>query len=216
MLVQDEPGWHVSMHSWDRAIWLAAFGRENDLRGKIAVPKDWISHRQQIAIVSTDQVPIWVARQGAGTVFAGHEKVRSSKSSRRSKSAAGSAGEIVQLSERQWSQSLPPVVKELAEARAREGMSQTRSGTGGAGEDEKFRLTLELRHAVLRFFEDRGVPPEYRELPPILVSWGAHARLSNISPDRTWLKTEEFYVGGHAVAHRNNSIKIIIHTRIYG
>ena len=204
------------MHSWDRAIWLAAFGRENDLRGKIAVPKDWISHRQQIAIVSTDQVPVWVARQGASTVFAGHEKVNSSKASRRAKSAAGSSGQIVQLSDNQFSQSLPPAVKKLAEAAAKEGMSQSRSGAGGAGEDEKFRITLELRHALLRFFEDRGYPPEYVELPPILVVWGVHARLSNIGPNRRWIKTEEFHVGGHAVAHRNNSFKIIIHTRIYG
>ena len=198
-LAQEKLGWQVSMNSWDRAIWLAAFGSEEDLRGQVAIPQDFMKQRKNIAIVTSDQVPIWVARQGHRTVFAAHEKVRDSKSSKRT---AGERREIRDIRDIQWSQKLPEKVKELAKEAAAESMTQRRSGAGGEGEDEKFRLTLELRHAVLRFFEGPHIPPEYHELPPILVVWGVHARISNISKDRRWLEDEEFWIGDQHIVRR--------------
>ena len=97
-----------------------------------------------------------------------------------SKKTTGGKKEIMEVSDMQWSQSLPQPVKKLAEKAAQEGMTQTRSGAGGEGEDEKFRITLELRHCLLKFFEGPQVTPEYKELPPILVVHGKHCRLSNI------------------------------------
>ena len=111
----------------------------------------------------------------------------------------------MKITDMQWSQSLPDKVKELAETAAKEGMTQSRSGAGGAGEDEKFRITLELRHAVLHFFEGPQVAPEYTELPPILVTWGVHARLSNISKDRRWLEDEEFVVSGKQIRYQKGT-----------
>ena len=130
-LAQEKLGWEVSMNSWDRAIWLAAFGTAKDLQGQISVPEEFIKQRKQVVIVASDQVPIWIARQGAAarTVFAGYEKVRNSK---QSKKATGGKKVITKISDMQWSQQLPGKVKELAEKAAAEGMSQKRSGAGGS------------------------------------------------------------------------------------
>ena len=109
-------------------------------------------------IVASDQVPIWIARQGRRTVFAGHEK---GKNSKQSMQATGGKRDIMRISDMQWSQKLPEKVNELADQAATQGMSQCRSGAGCDGEDDKFRITLELRHAVLRFFEGPLAPPEH-------------------------------------------------------
>ena len=165
-LSQEKLGWKTSMQSWDRAVWLAAFGMEEDLRGHVAVPNEFLKRRKAIAAVAADQVPIWSCRRAPKrrTVFAAHEKVSSSKQSRK---ATGGKKVIMKMSDMQWSQSLPEQVKKLAEKATNEGMTQTRSGAGGEGEDEKFRITLELRHALLKFFGGPQVAPEYVELPPI-------------------------------------------------
>ena len=66
----------------DHELHQVCFGGPEDLKGKVSVPKDFIARRSQVAIVASDQVPTWVARQGAKTVFAAHEKVRCSKEAR--------------------------------------------------------------------------------------------------------------------------------------
>ena len=203
-LSQEKLGWQVTMNSFDRAVWLAAHGSSEELKGHVAVPKDFINRRSQIAIIMTDQVPVWVARLSQRTVFAGHEKVQNSKQSKNLVGEEDQAGRIRRTADAQWSQKLPEQVKELAEIQAKEGMTQTRSGGGDQG-DEKFRITLELRHAILKFFEGPEVKPVYHELPPILCTYGVHARLSNISMDGKWIEDEEFHVGGEVVVHRAGS-----------
>ena len=80
-------------------------------------------------------------------------------------------------------------------------MSQKRSGGGGEGEADKLRITLELRHAVLNYLKD-GEDPVYVELPPILVVYGVHGSLSNISEDRRWIENERFMIGDKEVLRK--------------
>ncbi len=61
MTLQEEfLGWKVSMKSFDRSLWLAALGDEADLAPHVALPKDFIKRRSQLAVVMSDQVPIWI------------------------------------------------------------------------------------------------------------------------------------------------------------
>ena len=185
------------MNSWDRALWLAGAAPEDQLKNVVAVPADFIKHRKEVALIFTDQVPVWVARQGQKKVFAAHEKVRSSKESRKVR-----GGHVMKASDIQPSQMMPEKIQELADKQAAEGMSQTRSGAGAVKEDEKFRVTLELRHAVLNYCAGPEATPIYVELPPILVMYGVHCRMSNIGPDRCWLQDEEFYIGHEHVVRK--------------
>ena len=185
------------MKSWGRALWLAGAAPEDQLKNVVAVPADFIKHRKEVALIFTDQVPIWVARQGRRQVFAAHEKVRSSKESRKVRDE-----KIRRINELQPSQMMPEKIRELVERQAGDGMSQTRSGAAAFKEDEKFRVTLELRHAVLNYCAGSGADPIYVELPPILVMYGIHCRMSNIGADRCWLQDEEFYIGEEHVVRK--------------
>jgi len=84
-LQQEFLGWKVSMQSWDFTMRLAANGTEEDLSSVVAVPKDFIKNRQQLALVFTDQVPVWIARQKKKVVFAEHDTVSRSKQSKKAK-----------------------------------------------------------------------------------------------------------------------------------
>ena len=185
------------MSSWDRALWLAGAAPEDQLKNVVAVPADFIKHRKEVALIFTDQVPIWVARQGHRQVFAAHEKVRSSKESGKVRDE-----KVRRINELQPGQMMPEKIQELVQKQAAEGMSQTRSGAAAFKEDEKFRVTLELRHAVLNYCAGSGADPIYVELPPILVMYGVHCRMSNIGPDRCWLQDEEFYIGEEHVLRK--------------
>ena len=129
-LQQEFLGWKVTMQSWDFTMHLAAHGTEEDLKSVVAVPKDFIKHRKELALVFTDQVPVWLARKKAKVVFAEHEKV---KSSRHSKKMKGGGEVITKVQDIQKSQNMPPKLQELADRAAKEGMSQTISGGGGEG-----------------------------------------------------------------------------------
>ncbi len=102
----------------------------------------------------------------------------------------------------QQSQKLPPAIEALA-AKAREsGMSQKRSGGQCNGMDDKFRVTLETRQAVLNWFADGTADPTSMQIPPILIVHGVHCRMSNIGDDRRWLDNEEFTVAGHTTVRK--------------
>ena len=77
---QGKLGWQVAMCSWDRAVWLASFGSEEQLKGEVAVPKDFIKHRKEVALIFSDQVPVWTnEREAHRKVFAVHENINSAK-----------------------------------------------------------------------------------------------------------------------------------------
>ena len=124
-LQQEFLGWKVTMQSWGFTMHLAAHGTEEDLKSVVAVPKDFIKHRKELALVFTDQVPVWLARKKAKVVFAEHEKV---KSSRQSKKAKGGEEVTMKVQDIQKFQQMPPKLQELADRAAKEGLPQTRPG----------------------------------------------------------------------------------------
>ena len=137
------------------------------------------------------EVPVWLKIGKRKVVFAAHEAARSSKHSQKFKQGTNA---IMQVGDVQESQRLPPVVAELASKAQAEGMTQRRSGGEGDGADEKFRVTLECRQAVLNFFAGGDQAPKSVQLPPILIIQGVHCRIDNIDKDRRWVKDEEFIV----------------------
>ena len=118
------------MQSWDCAARLAASGTEEDVSALVAVPKDFIKNRQQLALTFTDQVPVWLVHQKKKVVFAAHEKVSRSK---QFKKAMGGVEVVMKVQDIQRTQKMHPKLQELADRAAKEGMSQTISGGGGEG-----------------------------------------------------------------------------------
>jgi hypothetical protein len=66
--------------------------------------------------------------------------------------------------------------------------------TTGDAAQEKFRITFEARHIVGNYLGE-GEPWE-KNWRGALVVKGVHARLSNISDERTWIEDEEFEYAG--------------------
>ena len=185
---QEEINWQVTWQGFDRAQWLAAFGTVEDLKPHIADPARFINRREDTALIFSDQVPVWIKIGNRKIVFSAADK---GKHSKQAKQAAGS------LNSPQMSQALE-LINALEDDRAKSGQTQTR-GPQKSG-DEKYRVTLECRQAVLNWFsteDPRGVV-----LPPILVMHGMHCRLSNISDDRTWIADETIVIAGHEIRHK--------------
>jgi len=132
-------------------------------------------------------------------VFAAHELVKNSSSSKIFKEGVSVVRQVQDI---QTSQILPESAEFLArKIEEREGMSQRRSGGQADGEDEKFRVTLECRHAVLNFFSESEQPRSV-ELPPILIVSGVHCRLDNITEDRRWKVDEVLDIGGEILTRK--------------
>ena len=201
-LPQEKLGWEVSMKSYDHALWLATLGSAEDLRGHVALPQQFVEHRKDLVLAFSDQVPVWL-KLGVGKqiAFAAHELVKSSHRSKKFKEGAEQRPRKTNwIQESQKLDDLPSEVSELAGKAAEEAMSQRRSGAQGApSKNEKFRVTLECRQAVLGFMGDQ---PRSVQLPPILISYGVHCRLSNISKDRRWIQDEELEVGGVRIVRK--------------
>ena len=97
-------------------------GQESDIAPHLALPKDFIHRRSDLAIVMSDQVPIWIKIGHPKVVFSEFEHVADSKQSRKFKEGAEV---MMRTSDRQVSQRLssrfthvPSKVAELMEKQA--------------------------------------------------------------------------------------------------
>ena len=83
-------------------------------------------------------------------------------------------------------------------------MSQKRA-CYGEGSD-KFRVTLELRNVIYNWFSrDEDKQPVGAIPPALLVVYGSHGRLSNISSNHTFIKDEVFYIGSKRIERKAGS-----------
>ena len=69
---------HVTWQGFDEVMWLAAYGSEEDLRGLVVDPKEFIKDRKDIVMIFTDQVPYW-AKLGASKQVYLESECRSKK-----------------------------------------------------------------------------------------------------------------------------------------
>jgi hypothetical protein len=81
-IAEEKLGWQVTMKSWDYALWLAGLASVEDLRGHVALPQQLVDRRKDVALVFSDQVPVWLKIGQRKIVLAGHEQVLNSKRSK--------------------------------------------------------------------------------------------------------------------------------------
>jgi hypothetical protein len=147
----------------DQAIWRITFGTEDDLKHLVLRPKEVIKNRHSCVIIFLDQVPFRAKIAGGRQLY-----FRSERPLKVDKQA----------------------VQEAGEEAINQGQTQMR---GQETEDgEKYRITVELRQLILHYF-DKDKDPVGIPGPTCLIVGGAHCRLSNISLDGRWIKSEKFW-----------------------
>ena len=158
----------------DRAIWLAACSPGETLENFVANPSEFARGRQTLVLGFSDQVPWWVGFENQKQLY--HAAETASR-----KEKGHDFRELQQrgaLSQAHWSE-------------AQDGMTQNR-GCQVSG-SEKLRITLELRQLIFDYFSGDSREPRGEIGPTAIIVSGAHGRLSNISPEGTFIEDEVFY-----------------------
>jgi len=168
---------------WDRVLWMAAFGNEKQLSTEIADPKTWDENKAQTVIVMEDEVPVWI-KMGIS------KKVVPRTHARHQRAVKRVRGKMMKTKS--------PKMRSVLMSSLGDGMAQLRNKQVG---DEKFRITVVLRQAILHYF-DESKKPVGLQLPPIVVMPGVHARINNISKDGTWVEDEIIKVGQKTIIRK--------------
>jgi hypothetical protein len=135
------------------------------------------------ALLFSDQVPFWVKVTAGKQMFAADE--RRQKTEKNPKP--------------------PEAMSQKLDAQNEAGTSSKMQMRGqGISEQDRYRVTLELTHAVEDYFNSPEVP-KGRVLPSALVLLGSHGRLDNLSDEGTFLKDEAFVWRGKEVVRRAGS-----------
>ncbi len=168
----------ASWRHFDHQLWMSLGRDEEALADKVAKPEEWRGNLEQTDILMSDQIPIWVKIGRERQLYEASEVKPSVKEKRgeRVSETWGQAGHSTLLSD--------------------EGTCMTRQE--GLPEQGRYRVTLELTQCLSNWFK-KWAEPVARSLKPVLIVPGAYGRLSNISPEGTYLKNEVFVVRGKEV-----------------
>ena len=166
---QERDRWQQTLSNYDRLIYDCL--RQERLGTRIVEDQkeSFVANASDMVVCHCDQVPMWL-RLGTMRQLVSVDELQGIKRPDRQKSQSQKA------------------VSEHAD-----GMTQIRQAT--CSEGDRFRVTLELSQYVHNVFKP-GVRPEVRHGRPVLVVYGAHCRLSNISEEGKWFQAENFMAGG--------------------
>ncbi|CAE7348037.1 unnamed protein product, partial [Symbiodinium microadriaticum] len=171
-----ETAWRL----WDSLLQQAA-SPEPDKSFPVSDIEDWARHRRETAITMSDQIPAWL-KPSPGKVVTKVLRLKLAREQSKLRAAARKKGSTA---------------KAKAEARQAAG-PRLRSATRAPGVAARWRVSLVARQAVRHYFNaDRQ--PLGAVMPTILVVYGKHCRLENISQAGTWIKSEKFQIGSKLV-----------------
>ena len=139
---------------------------------------DFVSNVSDMVVCHCDQVPMWLRIGSMRQLVSATEL-----------SGAKSRGDVARSSQKCYS-----VLDD--------GMSQVRQACNS--EADRFRVTLELSQYVHNVFRP-GTMPVAEHGRPVLVVYGVHCRLSNISPEGTWIQGESFAAAGKPVERKRGA-----------
>ena len=81
--LEEQSRCHLTWQSFDRALWLAACSDETTLGQHVSKPKQFISERQNLAVLFADQVPLWIKAGSEKELFADFERAPTSQAALR-------------------------------------------------------------------------------------------------------------------------------------
>lgn len=175
-----ETAWRL----WDVLLQQAASPKP-DPHLPVTDVEDWARHREETAITMSDQIPAWL-KPSPGKVVTSVLRLKLAREQQKLRAAARKAAST-------------PKAKAKAKAKARQTAgARLRSATRAPGVAARWRVSFVARQAVRHYFkEDRQ--PLGVVMPSILVVYGKHCRLENISQKGTWVKSEKFQLGSKTV-----------------
>ena len=150
----------------------------------------WFIHRKQTVLTFSDQIPVWL-KPPPGRMLVSVVRQERALQQRRVKRLRKKQAE--QQEQQPAQQSIVPHTEEPVEAEVPQ-----ETAARDAGQAPRWRVSFIARQAIHGFFEP-GRQPEGRVQPAILVIYGTHARLENISQSGHWLQSEQFEYAGQTV-----------------
>jgi len=154
-----------SWRAFDGVLWLALGKDEPQLAKRIHDIDEWKARLRSTVVLMSDQIPFWVKIGMRQQLFREDE--------------------------------VKPKKHELIPRHImmREKWSQKMTGSGemtrqfGIPENMRYRVTLEVMQVLSGWFDD-GLSVKAAQVRPALVVPGAYGRLSNLSPEGTYVKNE--------------------------
>ena len=155
----------------------------------------------------SDQIPVWLKTE-AGKILQPAEPVRYNKALAKRRRLLRKEADQAELAKTQAEQDGDPQLA-AAEAEKAEAALEDLGATAekkaiakgpGVASASRWRISFIARQAVHCWFQSGK--PTGAVLDSILVSYGRHCRLENISADGCWLEDEEFCCEGLLVSRK--------------
>ena len=203
----------LSWRVWDLTCQVAARSDTEELEAWISNPDEFREHRRDTELSFGDQGPAWL-RLEPGRLLTSLEKLKEARTKQvlrqkrrrleaakmRVKQEKEEALQLLKEGDEQ-AQELQQLIQELEEQVSEIGteMKQLthseRTARISPGEAPRWRVTVWARQGVRHWFDPKKQPVGFIK-KTVLVVYGVHCRLENISQEGTWIEDERFWVNG--------------------
>ena len=194
-----------------KAIWAAAFADAEQLRELgVGDPKGFIEHREDCVLLFADQVPFFCLAKSSKQYYGKNEyRAKADKPTAEqkmgTKSGGHNASEVVANADEVWA-------GQQGEGGEDDGQTQSR-GAEHKGAD-KFRITVELVHAVYNYFKKGAPMPVGRLEKALVVLSGEYAYEGNIDNTHCFIETKHFMVAGVPKVHEAGTFTMLMYNLI--
>ena len=190
-------GWRL----YDYALWRASQAEvQPDL--PVREPAQWVVQYRHTDLTFSDQIPVWL-RPSPGRLLTstvrleqGLQASKARKASRKAKAAAEAAAQEQQ--QQQLAQAEEAEGAKEQEAEQRQEAKPVQTARFSPGTAPRWRVSFIARQAISQFFQPEAEPVGVVR-PSILVVYGQHCRLENISEAGRWVETERFVFAGEEI-----------------
>ena len=170
-----------SWHFWDWALWLACHATEEELGEHVSNPDLFRKNIKRLVLSHSDQMPFWVKLQPGKQLY-----LRDEVEHRKKLDAAEAQSKIGE------SQKVQGVLDT-------DGMTQLRGECHG--NQDKFRITVDLEQIVLGFCDEPEVSPRADFGLTSVIFTGKHFREHNVDENRCYIEDEKYFRDGIEVCH---------------
>jgi len=211
---------HLTWQSMDRAIWVCAYGSDDELIIHVSSPTHFRAGLLSMPVIFWDHVPVWVKCTGSAKIVWSEADTANAEQRKRASRKArqlcseynkllSDSPDATQAIEEEFSESLQAVIEE---AQAMMGKHKPPVQTRGVYESggDKFRITLILFQSIENWFNEQQDPKGYacvnslynsgEQLMGILIVYGStHCRLEDITDSGDWNKSYQYTVAGKTI-----------------
>lgn len=193
----------LSWRLWDTAIHGVCQADPEVLQDLVADPVSFADNCKQTALVFSDQIPVWLKTEQGKLLIADSKLKQAAVQSKirrlNRKQRQENPAQVPELQTEPELNLMDNPDEDRPEAEAAE--SHPRTALPGPGQAPRWRVSLIARQAILKYFQPDETPQAVI-LPSVLVVFGQHCRLENISPAGTWLSDEKFLAGQKLVERK--------------